>query len=142
MPKKMSEAARKALGHAEIEKKIKSLSPGFLDCRDPGLRHAWTRENDFHVIEQSMERGSTGKFVFLGRTEICARCGTVKHERFQVGKKGVEKIGQSYEYPEGYLMPGIPRGVKPSTIIYQEQYRRAMEAVAKALPGERETAER
>lgn len=123
----------------EVQKKIEGLSDTFLDCRDPGLRHAWVRHNDFHVIEMQ----TVGKKIAaLGRVEQCARCGTVKKERFIVGRSGIEKTGQSYEYPEGYLMPGVPRGVTPSTIIYQESYRRAMERVANAEAGQRETSER
>lgn len=132
--KKTDEEIRKATGHAAITKRIKGMTDTFLDCRDPGLRHAWVRENDFHVLEVSQE--STGRkrgLIFLGRTEVCGRCDTRKEERFIVGKSGVEKTGQSYIYPEGYLMPGIPRGVKPSTVIYQEQYRRATKRVAQEL---------
>lgn len=124
---------------AEVEVKIKGMSDTFLDCRDPGLRHAWVRENDFHVIK--MASAGRRKIEALGRTEVCGRCGTVKNERFVVEKTGIEKIGQSYDYPQGYLMPGIPRGVTPSVIVYQEQYRRTMERVARAPRGAREHAE-
>lgn len=130
------------LNDKQIRAKVKDLNENFLDCRDPGLRHAWMRLNDFHVMEQSVEAGSKGKIVLLGREEVCGRCDTIKRERFQVTKQGVEKIGQSYDYPQGYLMPGVPRGVTPSVIVYQEQYRRAMERVAGASAGQRETAER
>lgn len=123
-----------------IKKKVQNLSDQFLDCRDPGLRHAWMRENDFHTIP--LEQAGK-KLAALGREEVCMRCGTVKRERFVVLPGGVlEKISQSYEYPEGYLMPGIPRGVTPSVVVYQEQYRRAMEAAANAKRGERDRAER
>lgn len=125
--------------HREITKRVKKLSDTFIDCRDPGLRHAWMRENDFHVVAMQ----TVGKKIeALGRDEVCMRCGTVKHEKFIVGRNGIEKTGQSYEYPQGYAMPGVPRGVKPSTVIHQEQYRRAMERAAKAEAGQRETADR
>jgi hypothetical protein len=125
----------------EVAKKIASLPPAYLDCRDPGLRHAWMRLNDFHVIEQYAEEGT--KVIAIGREEVCGRCDTVKHERFLSTRSGgLQKIGQSYSYPEGYLMPGVPRGVTPSTVVHQEQYRRAMEHVARAARGDRETSER
>jgi hypothetical protein len=139
----MASTTRKKPGlkaSAEVAKKVKGLTDQFLDCRDPGLRHAWVRENDFHVIKMA----TTGrrKIEALGRTEVCGRCGTVKNERFINGTGGIEKVGQSYDYPQGYLMPGIPRGVTPSTIVYQEQYRRTMERVAGAARGQREHASR
>lgn len=121
---------------AEVAKKVKSLNDEFLDCRDPGLRHSWHRLNDFHPISLAQ---AGRKLAALGREEQCSRCETVKKERFVVHPGGrLKKIGQSYDYPEGYLMPGIPRGVTPSEIVYQEQYRRTMEKVAKVARGTRE----
>lgn len=128
----------KHAANKDLINRIKGLESTYLDCRDPGLRHAWKLLNDMHVTQMSKEKG--GIVQGLGRESQCLRCSTVKHERFVVTKQGIEKIGQSYEYPEGYLMPGIPRGVKPSVVIYQEQYRRAMEKVAKAQRGQTERA--
>jgi hypothetical protein len=130
----------KHANNKDMEAAVSRLSGQFLDCRDPGLRHAWKLVNNMHVVSQTME--GRRKLMHLGRTEECIRCGCIKEERFLYTKDGIEKQGQSYTYPEGYLMPGIPRGVKPSTIIYQEQFRRSMEEAARATPGQRETAER
>lgn len=125
----------------EVAKRFTSLPSQFLDCRDPGLRHAWQRLNDFHVQGKSREGGV--QITHIARDEVCMRCGTVKHERFErTATGGLYKSGQSYEYPEGYLLPGIPRGVTPSTIVYQEQYNRAMREAANAASYEREHAER
>lgn len=122
-----------------VQARITALSDSFLDCRDPGLRHAWMRQDDFHVIQMS----TVGKKIAaLGRNEVCGRCNTVKRERFIVTKGGIEKVGQSYDYPQGYTLPGIPRGVTPSTIVLQEAYRRAMERVANAEKGQRDRADR
>ena len=115
-----------------VKARVKNLPANFLDCRDPGLRHKWDKTADFHVIKMA----TTGKKIeALGRTETCERCGSVKQERFIVGQNGIEKVGHSYDYPEGYLLPGIPRGVMPSTVIYQENYRRANEAAALQAAG-------
>lgn len=121
-----------------VQQRVKNLPPNYLDCRDPGLRHQWDKTADFHVIKMA----TTGrKIEGLGRTETCLRCGCVKNERFIVTKHGIEKVGHSYDYPEGYLLPGIPRGVMPSTVIYQENYRRALEVVAlEASGGDRDIA--
>lgn len=122
--------------HAEnkqMEAAVGALPSQYLDCRDPGLRHPWRLVNNLHVIEQTTE--GRAKILYLGRTSECERCGCVKDERFIYTKNGIEKQGHSYHYPEGYLLPGIPRGVKPSTIIYQEQFRRAMENAALEAAG-------
>lgn len=62
--------------------------------------------------------------------EVCARCETRKTERFIVGRHGIEKVGQHYDYPDGYLMgdSGVPRGVKRSSIVWAENYRRSIHA--------------
>lgn len=113
----------------DISKRLRTLPENFLDCRDPGIRHAWMKDLDFHVIEARAERGGA-KAIMLGRVEICDRCGCVKEEKFIVGRSGIEKIGQKYIYPDQYLIPGVTRGVKKSSVVWQENYRRAMERVA------------
>ena len=123
----------------QVAERLRQQPTSFVYCRDPGIRHAWMIENDFHDIPITQVGR---RLAMLGRDEVCARCNTVKRETFVVQKGGViEKVSTSYDYPDGYQMAGVPRGVKRSTIIYQENYRRAMEAVANAAAGERETAE-
>lgn len=140
-PARTKKSRAKNAESKEMATSFRGLSDKFLDCRDPGLRHKWDRVNDLHVTEQYREGGV--QVMYLARTEECERCGTIKEERFvNTRDGGVEKIGQTYTYPEGYSMPGVPRGVKPSVIVYQEQWRRAMERVAGAKPGEREVSER
>lgn len=118
-----------------IAQQMEKLPDNFLDCRDPGLRHKWERESDFHVIpvtEVGRRRAN------LARVEVCERCGTRKVERFAVNAGDLlEKVSQHYEYPEGYLMAGVgvPRGLKRSSVVWSENYRRAMEKVATGLKG-------
>ncbi len=133
-PKKYDDqAVAKVLGNA-----LKALPDKWVACRD--MRHAWATENDFHVVPQSTVGGRS---MHVGRDLVCMRCETRRHEVYLSVKGGrLEKVGQSYEYPEGYQIAGVPRGVKPQQIVQAEMYRRAMEKVARAAKGERETAER
>lgn len=126
---------------AEVAARFTTLPDNFLDCRDPGLRHAWMRLNNFHVVGKQRKDG-IGIVQDVRRESVCGRCEAVKTEHFYMSKTGLTKYRNSYHYQEGYLLAGIPRGVTPSLVIYQEQYRRAMEEVAHAAAGERETAER
>lgn len=129
---------KKATAH--LAASLKTLSDPFLVCRD--VRHAWVVENNFHVTPSQQEGGRV-RITHIARDLACMRCNTWRHEHYVMTKHdGLEKVGQSYEYPEAYQIPGVPRGVKPSTIISQEVYRRALEEAAHAQPGERETAER
>lgn len=123
-------AARK-----ELENALTILPDRYIACRD--VRHAWSVENDFHVYRQAQEKGR--RTMHIARDLVCMRCGTLRHEVYIATKdRGLEKIAQSYDYPEKYAIPGVPRGVKPSAIIQQEAYRRAMEKVAGAARSDRE----
>lgn len=121
----------------DLSSGLKKLPDNFVMCRD--VRHAWMVESDFHV-EPSQVEGR--KIQSLKRVLICGRCETRRHERYISAKYGLDKIGQWYENPEGYQIPGVPRGVKPSHIVQQEMYRRALEKAAHAARGERSAAER
>lgn len=108
---------------------MQELDDRFLECRDPGLRHLWRRTSDFHVVPV-VQMGR--KLANLARSTSCDRCGTRKVERFIVNGEGfIEKIGTHYDYPEGYLLKGIgaPRGVKRSSVVWTENYRRAMKTI-------------
>ena len=114
------------------------LPDRWVVCRD--VRHAWSVMNDFYITPMATSRGS--KITRIDRDLVCMRCETVRHEIYHHSRSGMEKVSQGYEYPEGYQIPGVPRGMKPSAIVQQEQYRRAMERVANAAPGETEKAEK
>ena len=134
----------KGLGPKSVPKvvaRFQVLPDDYLDCRDPGLGHDWTRLNDFHTVDTWM--ASSNLVTDIRREFLCRRCECVKTEHFYMTKaEGLFKYRNSYAYPEGYLLPGIPRGVTPSRIIHQEQYARTMRKVAKAAASDRETAER
>lgn len=111
---------------------LRDLPEKWVICRD--VRHAWAVLNDFHVVGDASD---------IQRELVCMRCETVRFEIYLRQRNGsLEKVSQSYAYPEGYQIPGVPRGVKPSSIVQQEQYRRAMIKAAGAAVSDRETAER
>lgn len=130
----MPRSTRRAVEEAQdvISSHLEGLTDEFLECRDPGFGHDWKKSKGFHVIPvKQIGR----KVANIAREEICARCGTVKTERFIINEYDrLEKVGQSNSYPEGYLMSGtgVPRGVKRSTLVWTENYRRAMAEVAEA----------
>lgn len=112
----------------EITHQMSSMPANFLDCRDPGLRHKWERKTGFHVIPVAQVGRKTAN---LARQEFCERCTAVKTEKFIINADDMlEKVTQGIEYPEGYLMVGVPRGVKRSTSVWTAQYRRDMEKIA------------
>lgn len=125
----------------QVADRFTALSDDFLDCRDPGFGHDWKRLNDFHTIDTHMDHGSLVTDIL--REFLCKRCDAVKTEHFYMTKaNGLFKYRNSYVYPEGYLLPGIPRGVTPSKIVHQEQYNRAMRRAAGAMASDRESADR
>ena len=125
-------AARKQLAAG-----LAKLPDTYVDCRD--MRHAWRVQNDFHVVKQTQVGR---KVTHVGRNLRCRRCPTIRNEVYLIRANGLEKISQSYSYPEDYMLPGVPRGVKPSWIVQQEQFRRAMERVGGALPGQSDRPEK
>lgn len=101
------------------------LPDEWVICRD--MRHAWNVLNDFHVSETNGTRINE-----IRRELVCLRCQTVRLEVYVHTKFGLDKLSQSYRYPDEYQMKGVPRGVKPASIIHQEMYRRSMERLAAA----------
>ena len=139
----MARKTAKELDEAQkrVAEGLKGLPSNYVQCR--GMLHAWEVLNDFRMTGVATQRGPR----FLRRDLTCMRgCGTVRHDtfllRFVAGEPMIsEKLHASYTYPEDYQIPGIPRGVKRHVIVYQEQFRRVMEAAGGAMPGERETSD-
>jgi hypothetical protein len=110
---------------ADLANALMELPDNWIMCRD--MRHAWGIQEDFHVYTRQ------GKQIQeLRRILSCLRCETLRHEIYHVGRYGLDKVRQGYSYPEHYQIKGVPRGNKPQSIVQQEQYRRAMEKVAKS----------
>lgn len=142
----MSVRTRKALTQDEIKeaqkrvaKGLRSLPENFLDCRD--LKHSWRKVSNYRPREMHTEGGKSKTRIspLLYRTLECQRCGTVRTDTIYA--RTFERLSVSYDYPEAYTMPGVPRGVKSSVILRQEAVRRANLEAAKATAGQREAAE-
>jgi hypothetical protein len=116
-----------------LAKSLANLPDEFLICRDPSIGHDWKETEGLHVAPQT----TVGRAVTcIRRSAECARCTTTKIERFVLmksqGVERLEKTGTDVRYPEGYQLPGVPRGVKPAGIVRAEQYRRVLgKAVAR-----------
>jgi hypothetical protein len=108
---------------ADLANALMDLPDDWVMCRD--MRHAWHVMEDFHV---SKNRGHS--IQELNRTLICMRCTTLRIEVYHSGRFGLDKVRQHYTYPDNYQIKGVPRGVKPQSIVQNEQYRRAMERAA------------
>lgn len=122
-----------------LRENLRTIPDNRLACRQ--YRHAWDDHAEFqtHVV-----KGSRTPHLRLEMS--CMRgCGVILREIYIVTRaSGIERVQRVTDYSgaKGYLFPGVPRGVKPLTILQQERYRRSMERAAKAKPGQRETAER
>lgn len=110
---------------ADLANALQRLPDTWIECRD--MRHAWTVMNDFHVTAGQGRRAAE-----IRRELSCLRCETVRREVYHQTRFGLEKVGQTYGYVDGYEMKGVPRGVKPQAIIHDEMYRRAMDKIAKS----------
>jgi hypothetical protein len=125
-------------GRARLASEISKKSATVLKCRS--LRHAWDQQNAARLINPQTRRD-----LPLLRIDFrCERgCDVVRHDYLIVRKLSdgslsvIERLPTSYTYPEEYPIPGIPRGVQSSTIIWQEFVRRQAEKIAHINPGER-----
>lgn len=106
---------------------LRRLRDEQLACRD--MRHAWEVDQDFHVVPS--QSAGRRKVLALRRIWSCSRnCGVTKVQNFDVINDVLHFVSSYLKYPRDYQIPGIPRGVRPSIIVQQEAYRRAMERVA------------
>ena len=131
------------------QRALAHLEDKFLQCRDPSTKHKWEILNDYHVVPAAT---AGRKVTHVARDFICERCSTkdsptVKREKYiLVNRNGVERLERVgapvIDYTEGYLIPGVPRGVKPAEIVRAEQYRRSLERAVGAAKGQRAAAER
>lgn len=104
---------------ADLEAALRNLPDNYLMCRD--LKHAWDVHFDFFVNPKTKE---------VERKLRCIRCDMIRVEKYVQTSNGLDKIRNIYGQPEGYGIHGVPRGVKPSSIVKGVQFERAMEKVA------------
>lgn len=136
MASRSTTTASDARAAKALSEGLQRLPDNWIMCRD--MRHAWSVEENFHV-EPSQSVGR--KLQAVRRVLVCMRCETRRVEHYLAGRYGLDKDSQHYIYPADYQLPGVPRGVKPASIVQQEQYRRVMEAAANAAAGETDRAE-
>ena len=67
-------------------------------CRD--MRHKWDQTGDIILIE---EKGQVRHFK---RRLECDRCGCVRTDEYKISRAALSRVRSSYEYPEGYRIPG------------------------------------
>jgi hypothetical protein len=133
-----------AAGTKVYEAAIKKTSDTNFMCRQ--MKHAWTRKPGTNVqVNLPVTRGDLPTITTI---YVCMRgCGVIRKDRLTVKQisvgnyRVIDKAAPIYEYPDGYRIPGIPRGVRPSIILQQEYVRRANEEIANAMAGERERSE-
>ncbi len=115
------------------ESKLEVLDDNFLACRD--IRHLWEVTRDFYVYEMAHEASKkTPKGALIVARDLkCPRCKTLRREVYVQRTWGIEKIRNTYSYASGYRVHGIPRGVTPSNVIHNIQYRRSMERLANKM---------
>lgn len=149
MARVMADADRKPTsaeikaGQRELTATLKTKPETHLKCRT--MRHAWTQKNVVRLIKPQTRRD----LPILVIDFVCDRgCDVVRHDTLVVrqlrngdGYEVIERLHPSYTYPESYPIPGIPRGVRSSTIYWQEFVRRQAETIAHVEPGEHGTAE-
>jgi hypothetical protein len=129
-------------GRNRLIAELREKSETSLICRS--LRHAWSQHNAARLIPPRTKRD----LPVIRMDFVCERgCDVVRHDTLVVrampdgSYSVVERLPAYYSYPEDYPIPGIPRGVQPSTIIWQEYVRRQQEEIAHAEPGERGTSD-
>lgn len=123
MPRKKRRYDEDEQAAADLASALTQLPDNWVMCRD--MRHAWDVNVDFHVTESQGSR-----IREIRRQLVCMRCETVRNEVYHHTRWGLEKVSQSYGYPDDYQIHGVPRGVKPSWLIQEEQYRRTMDRLA------------
>lgn len=122
-----SKTATKKLTKTEaeelVQKHLDKLDEKHLVCRD--LRHAWDVHEDFHTEHRS------GGAVIM-RTLLCLRCATFRFEHYTNNRWGIDKLYNSYKYPEGYQLNGMPKAVSIQKAVRSNQYKRTMDKIAAA----------
>ena len=106
---------------ANLANALMDIPDNYLDCRQ--FKHAWKLVEEFVPFTVKGSRVTH----LRNRMECLRGCGVEAYEIYTVtAARGLERIrrGVSYTHAPGYQMPGIPRGVKPLSIIQEERFRR------------------
>lgn len=107
---------------ANLANALQDIPDNYLDCRQ--FKHAW------RIAEEFVPFTVKGSRITHLRTKLeCMRgCGVEGIEIYTVtAARGLDRIKRyvSYANAPGYQLVGIPRGVKPLSIIQEERFRRS-----------------
>lgn len=103
---------------SELARRLRTLPNDFVACRD--IQHAWDAADGFFLEEV---RGGRQRIV---RRLSCTRCGTMRLDHHRIVDGGLQKTRSVYTYPEGFLLPKLPPGTKPLSVVRAESLRRAL----------------
>lgn len=117
---------------------LREMDEGQLQCMIYHF-HAYAFTGEYRPYNPGETRGVRNITRLLMLEQECVRCHTIRTDIFNA--RTMERVSFHYDKPNSWLEPGVPRGVKPSVIAQQEAYRRTMEKVGRAEPGQRATAE-
>lgn len=112
-----------AEGSRELAAALREKSEAQLNCR--GFAHAWNPTSGFRL-----HHPKDGP-PYMTRTFECMRgCGVHRVDEFAVRRRSggwqiVERVRSSRDYPKDYQIHGVPRDVRRSEVIANEQLRRA-----------------
>jgi hypothetical protein len=81
-----------------VEADLTELREPVLACRD--FKHAWSWVTDFSLRKDA----ETKKVTRVTRELVCVRCGTIRHDEYEL--PSFDRIKSTYEYTQGYLIPG------------------------------------
>lgn len=88
----------------------------YLQCKD--IRHSWQIDSPYHRTPEG----------WVIRVLSCTRCGTVRTDTFAVtGGNRLARVSNSYRYPAGFSIRGLPKAENLSEVTRHESYLRAMQ---------------
>ena len=96
---------------------VADMQPEYLICRTN--QHRWPEvPQAFRVVDSKVEEheyAHRGQTRYAKRELVCDRCGTVRHDYYEMtsrrGHTILRKLDARYEYPTGYATKGL--GVVP-----------------------------
>lgn len=126
----------KAARAAKVEYRTALRSKPLPEVKCRGERHAYEITGKARVRNPHTKRD----LPIMQITEKCMRDPENHPTRYQwlivkkvPGTRGewevVERLRATYDYPPGYLMKGVPRGVKPLAVTWEEIVRRGVSVV-------------
>lgn len=120
----------------------------YLHCR--AYRHAWEVMRPFHDAERTIytAEGHPQATWQILQVLSCSRCPRLRYDWYlsyqRAGITRLEKVDMTYGDAPGdikYAISGSRPGTKPQELVLAAMYERSMRRVARAKPGDRESAD-